>query len=328
MVPGTTVAEANEKALHAAMEFRATLVRQGLIEEQRPAEANAAKNNGCTQQRKCRTDEAQRGSKQQVFCPGSLTQEQECLKTPARGNKASVMRADQLLREAMDLLDDGGVSDEPPSTTIEDGESTASSNASDSEIEAIIDELFTPTVAQPSMMPPMQPQMQLKMQPQKAPQSPLPCRSAMSRTPTQTQHASDQKPTDCCTTKQIAAGTRDSTPLPTPKARTHSDAFATDEAAPSTPPRRVVRVEPSTTPLKRSRPFECVSAPTAKIPGSVGNISARMRFLFERAGGPISVSVLTKELAQHFSAAEVDSCLRMMDDANKVMIMDGKVFEV
>mmetsp|Transcript_11323 Transcript_11323/g.21854 ORF Transcript_11323/g.21854 Transcript_11323/m.21854 type:complete len:113 (+) Transcript_11323:182-520(+) len=87
----------------------------------------------------------------------------------------------------------------------------------------------------------------------------------------------------------------------------------------------------------RCRSFEQTFVLLAEITASINNLSI--------TGGcfdkilPRSLSVLVDlmlpwrakmnaEFAQPFSAAEVDGVLRKLDDAKKVMIMDGKVHQV
>jgi len=314
MVPGRTAPEADEEAFRAAVTFRAKLLQQGLIQEKRPAKPGEATDEGCDQHSKCWTAEVRR------------TPEQEHVDTPAVGYEASAMLAGQPLCGVMGPVGDGGASEEPPSTTSADGEWTTSSHVSDSEIEAMIDELFTPVGAHPSMQPQMQPKTQ------RVPPSPSHSSSVRSRTPRR--RASDQNLTGCCTTEKIATGTKDSSPLAASQAATLSDASAADEAAPSTPPCSALSTEPRTTPQKTRRPLEQMCAPTAKIPGIVVNISTTGDAFAQTVAqlfaddATLEIAKIKIELAKQFSAAEVDSGLRRLDDANKVMIMDGNIHQV
>jgi len=193
-------------------------------------------------------------------------------------------------------------------------------------------------------------------------QARLALRSSFVRSRTPQLRANQQGLTSCCKSRELPLEIRDASPIPIPQVTSIADTKPAHRAAPSTPPRRIHKVEFKTPQkLQRKTPqisvelagvFDTENCLSPKLPrrskqlhtaklqdancnGSVtgtGNSFAQAVARELCAGGPDAAldrgDLETKLQALHFSAAEIASGLARLDDMNKVAILDGKVYQV
>mmetsp|Transcript_127485 Transcript_127485/g.254713 ORF Transcript_127485/g.254713 Transcript_127485/m.254713 type:complete len:322 (+) Transcript_127485:35-1000(+) len=193
-------------------------------------------------------------------------------------------------------------------------------------------------------------------------QARLALRSYLARSRTPKHRSSEQCVAGCCKARELAIKTRNISPLPKPQLVPSCETKQAHIAAPCTPPRGTHKVETFITPQKTRRTktklpaklagiFEtedCSSPrlpqrqkqlPMAKLQDGVCESSATgdsfaqaVAREFSCAGGPDCSldrgTLETKLQTLNFSAAEIASGLRRLDDMNKVMIMEGIVYQV